>query len=172
MRKCTNMMDRSVYHKQQYAPRTQVKEEPIFPSEDDMLDQYILREEAKMAERKALKTVTAASHKVDEPMADTSSTKSASSKAKSGPRKRKTTSTTEQRTSLEAAAAVSTSTLRSKRGRASSTGSSTINKKDKNKERLFLYGKLAPKHTQECCAGCLGKRTEELASDPIIFCDG
>jgi len=40
------------------------------------------------------------------------------------------------------------------------------------RERPYLYGKPAPPRVVGKCAGCNGKRTDELISEPILLCDG
>ena len=41
-----------------------------------------------------------------------------------------------------------------------------------NNDMEFLYGRAIPSYARETCAGCVGKRDEELGSEPIIICDG
>jgi hypothetical protein len=41
-----------------------------------------------------------------------------------------------------------------------------------NNDMEFLYGRAIPSFARETCAGCVGKRDEELGSEPIIICDG
>jgi hypothetical protein len=35
----------------------------------------------------------------------------------------------------------------------------------------YLYGRATPHQTDNICVGCLGRRSEELEHEPIIFCD-
>lgn len=35
----------------------------------------------------------------------------------------------------------------------------------------YLYGRAVPHPTENICVGCLGRRSEELEHEPIIFCD-
>lgn len=37
--------------------------------------------------------------------------------------------------------------------------------------KSYLYGRAIPNQTDNICAGCLGRRSEELEHEPIIFCD-